>query len=326
MDTNLQNYFLSLQPDNNPSVIELSPTYKNSFKPLHLNYRTKMGIIKISGRKFYVKPTKFFSFDEITEQNIASAKMYQHLNITTPTVYPAIITFLNQKYNTITESVPSDHSSIIIKPAASTSIENLSLYKLENYKQNKWNILTHGWYKQMMLEYMTPRCYEQLMQAFILGELRTDGDLHTNNFFLYKTTPQNKYEGIIVIDLEECNILDSKLQRPDTASKEGFDAFVKNVTLLSYTPNQHFDTLTHEERIIMLKSFLSQGKASSFHHFVRDALNFDFPSEVAKAHKQCNNIPPSSMYYTHPYSSKSYDAISRLWEYNREMLLPELEL
>ena len=327
MNSKIQDYFLSLQSEDNPSVVEINQDLKSSYKHLYLNFKSNMGTITIKGRTFYIKPTREFSFNVNTEQNIAASKMYQNLGIITPTVYPAIITFLNNKYNTITEDVPHNLPNTIIKPATSTPIEDLAYYQSENQqKQNKWNILTSGKFKRTMLDFVTPECYEQLMKAFILGELRTDGDLHTGNFFLYKSSSSKKYEGIIVIDLEECSILNQDQSSYLPTQLEDVESFINNIPFFAYTPNQLIDTLTHKERMFALKQFIIKGSSTTFNQFIKKALTFDFPEEIRKAHTQCSNVSPYFKYNETEPNSSAYDTIAKLWEYNREVLGPELGL
>jgi hypothetical protein len=163
------------------------------------------------------------------------------------------------------------------------------------------------------LEYITPKCLEELIALFLADELRTEVDRHDANYFFYKKPKSEKFEGIIAIDNE---ISDYATFRATT--DEEFRRYI-NIPYFAYTPiGTMSEEISYKDRLKQIKSFIDSGKLTEEQvSTLRKEVLFDFP----KAIREASNHPKLKA-----FQNKIYDSASRLWEYNRKELEKELSL
>ncbi|MBR4998822.1 MAG: hypothetical protein IKY10_02975, partial [Clostridia bacterium] len=162
--------------------------------------------------------------------------------------------------------------------------------------------------------FMTPECLTQLENVFLVDELRTDPDRTTLNYFLTKAKGSQKYEGVVVIDLENMLLFDY--------CRNGEKDDFKNFILYPYstaTPQQNQDVATYKQRVVDLKELIQSGSLSKDNITVlKNALTYDFPKEIKKACKE-RKLKGKKR-------SIIVDPVERLWEYNNNEIGKDLGL
>ena len=112
----------------------------------------------------------------------------------------------SQKQNYI-NTVQQDVCELLhINAVLANAIQEYSAIQDTAYGRYKWQIFYDMDLRNRFLKFMTPECFNQLKNVFLVSEIRTDFDGHLENYFLYKKPNDNKFTGIIPIDLEEMNI------------------------------------------------------------------------------------------------------------------------
>lgn len=259
--------------------------------------------IYIKGKPFYYKPwRKVYSINSIT-----TSDMYNKCGLLTPPVYK-----LTKKHNfEISQDVNSidDTVSILAK-----NLEEVSKLKKElNLESYKWTLLYNKDIKEAFLKFMSKECFEEFVLMFIFGELKTDVDGHTLNYFFHKNNNASKFEKVIPIDLELSRILDfTKYQ------EKPFTTFL-NRKYDSYCPYFGLDGyISYKDRMKHLKEIVNDGVLSDSQiKKIKDFLNYDFPENFQENLKK---------YIEKDKNNQAYNLFARLWEYNRESLGKELNL
>ena len=186
-----------------------------------------------------------------------------------------------------------------------------------------YEVLLEHSIRDYCLQFMTERCLDELMTIFMLGDLRSDSDIHPDNYFFYKKKGEKRYCGVIPIDLEHSQVI---LSRADT--KEDFMDFIKNHSYDSCIPFRHRTddrygdgnwyvyNGTYADRINILKKLIQSGKLTKKQlTTLKRAINYDLPQTMVDI-VDYHNFGPSQ--------AITCDRAKRAWDYNRKELGKEL--
>lgn len=179
---------------------------------------------------------------------------------------------------------------------------------------SKWTILYNDNERQELLSIMTEECLEEFIKIMLIDELRADNDRHWGNFFFYKENDSDKFQGIIVIDVDNTRLLRQWPKNPKLA----FSLFKHNDyiswTALLYTDNaQSYAKRIKQLRKLINKNILSGSNCQT----LKDVLNYDFPKRIKELGKE---------YSLEEQTKFIYDTTSMLWEYNNKNIGRELGL
>lgn len=241
--------------------------------------------------------------------SVASSKMYNEVKISTP---PVFLLNDSNKYSisTIQQSVYGFKNAIIT--LADTDFEFAKIDK-KLFGKFKWQMFYDSRLIQEFLKFMTPECFEQFQNMFLVDEMRTDVDRHRKNYFLYKRPGSDKYEGIIAIDLEQMIIFNYC-----GTKKDDFSSFL----LYPYqgaTPQGASDEVCYYQRANDIRELIQDGVLSFGNiNTLTNVLKYDFPKEIKLACKDaCMNMRERNGIIT---------PVSRLWEYNQKTIGKDLGL
>lgn len=240
---------------------------------------------------------------------MASSNMYKNIGINTPPVF-MLKDFNEHSANTLQQSVYNLNDALV--SLANADLEYLKIGR-KFFGKFKWQVFYDSALTQEFLKFMTPECLEELQNIFLIDEMRTDIDRHTKNYFFYKRPNSDKYEGIIVIDLELMTIFNYC-----GSSKDDFDSFVL-YPYQSETPQQVLDELCYLQRVTDIREAIQDGVLSAGNiNMLKKALSHDFPKEMKNAMKGKILHPKTK--------SNIITPVSRLWEYNQKTIGKDLGL
>lgn len=241
--------------------------------------------------------------------SIASSKIYKRAGIQTPEVY-GIGTCDRRLVNTIQEDVSNINGLEIILPYNDVDFKKINKKVFGKYK---WQIFYDRNLENTFLQFMTPECLEQLKEVFLADELRTDIDRHIKNYFFYKEKGSDKYQGIIVIDLDQMIIYNYCMCHP-----ENFEAFV-NYNYPSSTPQMADDSVCYRQRVRDIMELIQDGVLSDRNiEMMKTLLQEDFAQEIKMACKQQG--------LSRKQRNEAALPVEMLWDYNRETVGRELGL
>ena len=295
--------FINLEKEPNVPVDENGIFFydKNTFK---LKF-TAEDYVKYKKTLFYSKKCK----DECGVTELATSKLYNELGITTPPTY----LFSTGSKKSSTYLISQD-----LKSATDMDIivgKDLFDFKtvLDNYKldpRNKWEILTNKKIKELLLQYITEDCFEQMISVLLLDELRTELDRHFYNYFFCKRKDSDRYEFFVPIDHEL-----TQLSTNPCISSSSFKDFLKNDYMSEILFNS-YDNLDYVSRIKAILKLIHKGLISNRQiKLLRQAINMDFPSIIRQTQKNqdtCRYIETTAT---------SYDY---LWDYHQNNIGREL--
>ena len=194
------------------------------------------------------------------------------------------------------------------------SLESISAHMCNEYKSileehcnhfYKWDILYNKTLHAHLLQIMTQDCLDDIINLFLLDEIRTDVDRHYGNYFLYKSPNSQKFEGIMPIDMEEGEIC--------YYSAKDFDKFV-NGQYRSFLLSERIDYLSYADRLKQLRQEITKGNLPSKQiKFLRDCLNYDLPKKI-------KDICAIHNFNCLRNNTTLYDTTSKLWDYNHAEL------
>ena len=269
----------------------------------------KKAKIKDSDIQYYWKKTELHS----AIASVASANMYNSIGLTTPPI-SILKTPLFFKAKT-TQTLQQDATQFQeLECAVARKNKEYMKMTYQFMGRYKWEILYDSNFRFDLLKIMTFDCVDQLISMFLVDELRTDCDRHTNNFLLYKQKGHEKFEGVIPIDLEQMELF---IQCSD--KKDSFDNFI-TIPYSTMTPQQTQDSKNYIDRVKAIRELIQDGviPKDSLEKLV-SALQYDLPKEFKTA---CNKEGL--------YAGKTYNSIvtpiSRLHEYNRKTIGRDLGL
>lgn len=239
-------------------------------------------------------------------QQLASSDLFNHIGIITPPLFLTKSQFTGQ-YAQISQDIK--WLPLIECNQGAYIMQIGSLFnKYARSAIDKWHILYNPELRDYFLTFMTEDCFEKFIDMFLVDELRSEGDRHCFNYFLYKTTYEGKFDGLIPIDFDLVAILNME----DYLTKESFNRFLHK-KYYSKTPLTSVVKCNHENNIRNIKKLLDDDKLSQGNiKTIKKALDFDFPGCANKYadHYGANEFE----------KNRVYTPLSFLWEYNRENL------
>ena len=276
--------------------------------------------------KYSIENEQFFCKTEgtlrtgLTAHEMASSKMYGELGIVTPPVYFMKRNGIIEKYPCrLTQDANTIETLSITPTSEIATLQNLPIKMGKDL--SPYAILYDKAIREALLSIMTKECFMELVNIFIAGDLRTDADMHPDNYFLYKEKGATKYTGIMPIDLEHSQAILHKAYK-----KEDFSDFAKHKKFDSCIPFKYgyyglfkegyLFSGTHDDRLRNLINLIQSGNLeSSQTDFIKDTINYDLPSSM------------KAICQKHGFNKKqqlSCDSVARLWDYNRKVLEKEL--
>ena len=268
----------------------------------------------VDGIPAYAKASSIFSVF-----GMASSKMYNDLGIASPITCPMDghpdTSYL---YKTLSQDVEElKRLGLNVKQA----IEHPELVALSPPASGKWSALYNENEKELLLQYMTEECFDELTTIFLLDEIRTDTDRHKANYFLIKPKGAKKYTNIVPIDLEQSQLL-SIADDPyfgETSRKASFERFLNSKYLArAYFPFADEQT-SYEERLDNIKKLIHDGKLKPHQiEVIKNALEYNFPKAIL-------DLKRYGCYIDYQVNT-NYDSFSYLWEFSRNHLGRELGL
>lgn len=197
--------------------------------------------------------------------------------------------------------------------------EKLKMYNINHYdyqKTNMWGCVLNPAFRKEMLEYMTPQCYEDLKNMYVLDVIMGNPDRHYLNYFLTKKKGGDKWQSVIAFD-NESNIYRDTLKEFRGTPKEIYNLAHSTVSNF-YTPQLVKDGITHVERLDDLRNHVVNGKFNrSQYELLERMVNYDLPSKM------------NTMYKVHDIKGKDVnklkDVVSMAWETNQKMIDKAME-
>ena len=242
---------------------------------------------------------------------ISSAKMYNDVGLKTP---PISFIEINSEDKSI---ITSQQDVTTLKQVETILADNeirLAKLKTQAFGKYKWQMFYDIDLISYFLQFMTTNCIEQLKNIFLADEIRTDVDRHLKNYFLYKHKNSAKYEGAIVIDLEQMAIY----TYCRGMKKSDFDNFLFS-PYHSATPQTSEDYINYSKRADDIRELIQDGVLSQKNiNILKNELNTDFPN-IIKENCQNINLTPTEQ-------QKIVIPIQRLWEYNQQTIGKDLGL
>ena len=239
--------------------------------------------------------------------SVASSKMYREIGIATPPV------FLLKNRNKTNAQTIQQNASEILGLASVLAQNDLEYAKINRrvFGKFKWEMFYDAELQNTFLNFMTPDCFEQLQNIFLVDEIRTDMDRHLGNYFFVKRKESSKYEGVVAIDLEQMVIYNFC-----GTTKDDFSNFLVT-PYASATPHQAIDEASYFQRVQQLRETIQDGVLSQNNiQVLVDALKYDFPAEIKKTAKQ-RNIHGKE-------KKKIVNPVQRLWEFNNKTIGKDL--
>ena len=240
---------------------------------------------------------------------VASSRMYNAIGINTPLLYVAKSKKLG--YTKTIEKEVGSIKNLVCELAGS----NVQFAKIETkaFGKDKWALFYDDDLIRQLLKFMLPECLEALKDLFLVDELRTDVDRHINNYFFYKLPEDERYRGIIAIELEQMVIY-----KYCGEGRGSFESFLY-YPYQSATPQQVSDELCYLQRIRNVRNLINEGYLSTRNiNIMKRALEYDFPGEV-----DCVAREAGVKYLERKCLVKP---IEKLWDYNRKTIGRELGL
>lgn len=241
--------------------------------------------------------------------SIASSKMYKSIGINTPQVF--LVNDKNKNFSTTIQKDVTTFNEFVTTLAQSDY--DFCQFEKKAYSKYKWQMFYDKTLIIEFLKFMTPDCLEQLQNVFLVDEIRTDMDRHTQNYFFYKSPLSKKYEGIIVIDLEQMIVYNYC-----GTSKDEFMQFLY-FPYTSVTPQQSIDEMNYLQRVKNIRELIQDGVLSPNNiQTLKDALRYNYPKELKSVCKE--------KALSRKERNQIITPIQRLWEYNNQTIGKELGL
>ena len=243
---------------------------------------------------------------------LATDKMYNAIGVPTiPTYTLETIGTDISKYKIISQNIHSVDNLIACVAEKVITSKRITKYHLVN--QSKWAIFYDKNLQELFLENMTPECLEQLQTLFLVDELRTETDRHFGNYFFVRRPKERKYSGIIALDndLGQIFITYTKPRTKERFIEFANSPYFTHVPQSGSNPLMPYATRLKNIKKLIHDQMLTQRQITT----IKSLIKYDFPDQIRIAG-------------THPALIKdadfAYDAVSQLWDYNREELGKEL--
>ncbi len=285
----------------------------------------------IFDNSFFTKP--LLASISYSLQVIAAGYLYCECDLLSPPVYIAknkLLNFFEVSQN-LTKMPALENCDNVMNFAkvASTPYLNKSdealqarfnIYQYKDYQKIiKWLPLYNAEAKELFLSVMTPECFDEYINMFLIDELRTEYDRHSGNFMTCKDNKTGKYTKIIPIDNECVEILETlSYGSTKKLSKTDFYYFLKN-EYTSYAPINVQPEESPLQRIETICRLLQDGVLSQSNiRAIKSALGFDFAKSIKDIGKRYG--------LSEAKINRAYTPIAYLWEYNNKVLGKELGL
>jgi len=335
MNKIVEEYFIDLEQKKlrkrNNLIIDDNETVRELSSLNYIEGKRKVLMYAVDEDRFFGKINPGQNLHTYAHE-IASSQFFADMGIITPRQYPfrAIVDKKGNKYIRQHGLLSQDIQTIDgITSTIANDIKEFKLLPIETSElftsTSQWKILCNESIKEQCMEIMTPECYDDIMNFFMLEELRTSGDTHLYNYFLYKFEGSDKYNGVIPIDLEESAIISYNYP---VRSSDTFNTFVNNFPYQSTLPfrnnydyngmgfQHYYDFRTYANRMKNLKEVISKGLLSNNQcKFLKTAINYDFPKLIDDT---CEK------YHLGDETKQVCGIVDRLWEYNHKNLDKEL--
>ena len=240
---------------------------------------------------------------------LACSRMLNDLGIATPIIVPLKHADEPNTFYTASQDLSKlECKGLDIKCAINVPQAIGSLYKnVTNLHNEIWDCF-HPEVHDILREFMTEECFNELVTKALLDEIRTYTDSHFGNIILYKTKGSDKYEGIIPIDLEYSEIFNKYHTDPD----EIFKYFkMKPYRAFNFT-SKITDPKTLKQRLDDIVEEAYSGNFSMEQlNILKKALNYDLPKLIKDL---------SQKYKMNNFGNIQYEMFARLWDFNREHL------
>ncbi len=305
MNQQIYNYFKSAQIETAATIFNNRTNHKNNIL-ISSGDLTNIQKVTINSNQEY-----FLKQPDIAQglASVAAATMYQNIGIATPPIQ-IVDKRTELDINTLQPSVENIPGLETILAAQDLEYINL---KKEFFGKFKWQLFYDTNLSQYLLKFMTPACLEELKNMFLLDEIRTDIDRHPKNYFFYKRKGSQKYEGIIVIDLDQMVIYNYCF-----SSKDDFSNFLL-YPYESATPQQVNDYKCYKDRVVEMQELIQSGNLSESNiNILKAALSYNYPNKLKQLCK--------SQKLSRREKNNIISPIERLWDYNNKTIGKELEL
>ncbi len=239
--------------------------------------------------------------------SITASKMYKKIGILTPQTY-----MVNSREKYYTKTIQQDVSTLdgLVSVLAGQDLK-YSQIRNKVFGKYKWQMFYDISLEEEFLQYMTPDCLEALQNIFLVDELCTDGDRHIKNYFFYRHTNSDRYEGVIAIDLDIMAIFNYCGKH-----KYEFESFIAT-PYSSATPQQVNDNTCYLNRVKNLQTLIQDGVLSNGNiQAMKMALSYDLPAQI-KSTCQARKLRRGE-------TNRMVIPLQRLWEYNSQTVGREL--
>ncbi len=241
--------------------------------------------------------------------SVASSKMYKSAEIQTPPVH-----LLKPSERLTAKTIQEDVNGInnLETVLAGDDVEFTKI-GWNHFGKYKWQIFYDVNFELGLLKIMTSDCLEQLKNMFLADEIRTDIDRHSKNYFFYKRKGSEKYEGVIVIDLDQMVIFNYC-----HGKRDDFNDFLL-YPYESETPQLKLDNVCYMQRVRDIRELIQEGVMSKSNiETLKKLLSYDFPGEIKKTCRQQGLHGKAKNSIVTP--------VEMLWEYNNKTIGKELGL
>lgn len=284
----------------------------------------KVPLNTINGQPAYIKDSNSIN----SAVGIATSEMYRDIGFVTPNQYILTTAPSHRKLFSRAKAHDPRFSALSIITADISAIPNIESDLIDNIISERdknsapfrlgryaWQFLYDPDVRAIMLEYMTPETFNEMIGDSLVAEVRTDIDRHFQNAFLYKRTGKKKYEGFIPIDLDNLELLKHIYGKQFT--KDNFEEFLASTYESTAVTGKHCNR-AYMYRIADLKEIIDDGviPPASLAK-LKSALEYDLPSTVDK-HSRLREFSKQRKPVTTAYEM--------LWDYNRRELRESLGL
>lgn len=305
MKNNIVDYFEDLNAN---KTINNKSKQKNIIITPHRKSHMKNVRIEGCDNEYFIKESDKPS----VAAAIVSANMYNEIGLATPQI-KYIKTQKPTPYRSQTIQQNISNIPNLNTTMAKDDLEYMQITK-EFWGNYKWEIFYNISFRMKLLSFMTKECFDQFTSMFLVDELRTDGDRHNQNFFLYKYPHEGKYNGVIAIDNENMEVLKYCTERA-----YDFDSFLVS-PYSSMTPQQTIDRTCYAQRVKDIRELIQDGVLSQANiETLQAAINYDLPKEVKKACRE------QGLFMGSAYNN-IVTPISKLHEYNHNTIGKDLGL
>ena len=257
------------------------------------------------GRSFFVKETDI----KTGVTAIASSRLYGHIGIATP---PVSFVAKKDKYTMQTIQQNVEGAGGLETILADDDVEFRKI-QTQAFGKYKWQLFYDERLMATLLKFMTPDCFAQFQNMYLVDEMRTDGDKHLKNYFFYKDKESDRYQGIIAVDLDLMQIYNY------CGSKKSDFANFLVYPYQTALPQQMCDYVAYRQRVEDIRQLVRDNVLSDSNvNTITSTIEFDYPKEVSNVCKEAKVGLGERKEIIKP--------VERLWEYNRETLGKDLGL